>query len=179
MKGRKFAFNDLVMESLDNCSSMAEQNAIEIDPVLFEDEEKIDLAVQGDADLLITMLNNLIRNAIRYSSAGGVVRVQLVHVVCEDDQQDNADGQPKQAEHCVEIFVSDQGPGIPEDKIDHIFNRFSQIEGTNRSGRGHGLGLAIAQGIAELHGGSIRVSNNPDKGCTFTIQLPAVERPEG
>ncbi len=160
--GDTYAFNDLVMDSLDQCVSMSSLSAISLNPVLFADEDTIDLAVQGDTDLLITLLNNLVRNAIRYSPAGGVVGVELKQVL---------DGQGGQRVH---ILVSDQGPGIPPEKIDSIFDRFAQAEGADRSGRGHGLGLAIAQGIAELHGGSISVANKPSNGCIFTVDLPAI-----
>ncbi len=160
--GSKYAFNDMVMDSMDQCVSMSSLNAIMLDPILFADDDTMELAVRGDADLLITMLNNLVRNAIGYSPAAGVVSVELKQVL---------DGQGAQRVH---ILVSDQGPGIPPEKIDHIFDRFAQAENADRSGRGHGLGLAIAQGIAELHGGSISVANNPGNGCTFTVDLPAI-----
>ncbi len=171
IKGKQYAFNDLVMDSIDQCIAMSDQSAIELHPVLFADDDTMDLAVQGDSDLLITMLNNLIRNAIRYSPAGGTIKIELEH--CPDTQTDHAkrDQFPDQS---VFIRVIDEGPGIPADKIEHIFDRFAKVEGTDRAGRGHGLGLAIAQGIAELHGGSIQVTNNPDKGCTFRVQLPSI-----
>ena len=153
--GTLTAFNDLVMDSLDHCIAMAHQNAIELDPVLFDTDETISLGVQGDSDLLITMLNNLIRNAIRYTPTAGIVHIKLEQM---NDQ--------------VLIHVEDEGPGIPDDRIDSVFDRFARVEDTNRAGRGHGLGLAIAKGIAELHGGSIRVKNNPTQGCTFTVELP-------
>lgn len=155
--GIALAFNDLVMDSMDHCVAMAHQNAIELDPVLMDHEDSISLAVRGDPDLLITMLNNLVRNAIGYSPAGGTVRIQL-----------------EQSADLVLIHVRDEGPGIPADRIDTVFDRFARVEGSNRSGRGHGLGLAIAKGIAELHGGSITATNNEEQGCTFTIELPWV-----
>ena len=164
--GKTNLFNDIVMDSIDQCISMSKQNAIELDPMLFGDEDTLELGVQGDPDLLITMLNNLIRNAIRYSPAAGVIKVHLKL------------GSPKEDQCWVDILIVDQGPGIPEDKIEHIFDRFSQVDGASRAGRGHGLGLAIAQGIAELHGGIISVSNNPENGCTFKVSLPATVESE-
>lgn len=169
IKGKRYAFNDLVMDSIDQCIAMADQNAIELHPVLLADDDTMDLSIQGDSDLLITMLNNLIRNAIRYSPVGGEVKVELGY--CPDTHADHPNRNPL-PQHSVEICVIDQGPGIPPEKLDHIFDRFAKVEGADRSGRGHGLGLAIAQGIAELHSGSIHVSNNPDRGCTFRALLP-------
>ncbi len=176
LQGKPYAFNDLVMDSLDQCLAMASQNGVTLDPVLFSDEDTIDLCIRGDADLLITMLNNLVRNAIRYSPSGDVVEVHLKHVpIYIKDESGNT----TLDEQTVQISVIDQGPGIPEDRLDSIFDRFAKVEGADRSGRGHGLGLAIAQGIAELHSGTIRVQNNSTtipsaKGCTFTVTLPAV-----
>jgi signal transduction histidine kinase len=151
----RYGANDLVMDSVDHCYPMAEQHEVQIDPVLLDSDETLDTFVLGNPDLLMTMLDNLIRNAIRYSPVQGVVRCSL----------EVMDGS-------VHIHVSDEGPGIPPEKIDHVFDRFSQVQGKERQGRGHGLGLAIAKGIAELHSGSISVENNADRGCTFTIHLP-------
>ncbi len=176
LQGKPYAFNDLVMDSLDQCIAMASQNGVTLDPVLFSDEDTIDLCIRGDADLLITMLNNLVRNAIRYSPTGGVVKVHLKHVpIYIKDESGNT----TLDEQTVQISVIDQGPGIPEDRLDSIFDRFAKVEDADRSGRGHGLGLAIAQGIAELHSGTIRVQNNSTttptaKGCTFMVTLPAL-----
>lgn len=166
VNGKRYAYNDLVMDSIDQCIAMSDQNAIQLNPVLFADEDTMVLSIMGDSDLLITMLNNLVRNAIRYSPASGEVRIELRHLNTETKEKR------------VQIAVSDQGPGIPSDKIEHIFDRFAKVEGSDRSGRGHGLGLAIAQGIAELHGGQISAQNNPDAGCTFTVDLPAVQDSE-
>ena len=74
----------------------------------------------------------------------------------------------------VLLVVRDFGPGIPEDRIDKIFDRFSQ-GGNERKGRGHGLGLTIAQGIAEMHRGAISVENT-DPGCAFRVVLPVMKR---
>ena len=190
---KRYAFNDLVMDTIDQCLSMSNQNGIELVPVLFSEEDTIGLAAQGDSDLLITMLNNLVRNAIRYSPAGGTVQIQLngsphqptTSQFVQNDSAQNESAQNKsvprpdqQHQHTVNIRVSDQGPGIPPDQIDHIFDRFAKVECSDRSGRGHGLGLAIAQGIAELHGGEITVINNPGKGCSFTVTLPAINPPD-
>lgn len=150
--------NDIVMDSLDNCAKMAEQYRVALIPRLLADEELVDASVSGDPDLLRTMLDNLVRNAIRFSPEHGRVEVT---VRCD--------------ETLVQIITSDRGPGIPPDKLDTIFNRFAQVHGAPRYQRGHGLGLAIAQGIAELHGGMITAANRPDEGCEFSIHLPRLQ----
>lgn len=158
LKGIRYACNDLVMDSVESCAVMAQQTGVRLLPVLLEKEEELDASIAGEPELLRTLLDNLVRNAIRFSPVGGFVSV-LTSI---------ADGQ------WVEIAVRDQGPGIPEERIGNVFDRFAQVGSQVRSGRGHGLGLAIALGIAELHRGSIRVQNLETGGCEFTIRLPVV-----
>ena len=153
MRGTPYAANDLAMDSVEHCAVMANQAGVWLRPVLFSEEETMETAVAGDHELLTTMLDNLIRNAIRFSSSGDGVEVSL-----------------SRDESNVEVAVRDQGPGIPFDRIDTIFDRFGQAGGSRR-GRGHGLGLVIAKGIAELHGGTVFVQNL-DVGCEFRVILP-------
>ncbi|HZW11055.1 MAG TPA: HAMP domain-containing sensor histidine kinase [Phycisphaerales bacterium] len=148
--------NDLVMDSVDDCQLMASQHGVHLRPMLLSDDDTLETEMRGDAYLLTTMLNNLIRNAIRFSPPG-----ETVTVVLERDPDR------------VRIAVADRGPGIPPDRMSTIFDRFSQAPEEQRRGRGHGLGLAIAQGIAELHAGLIEVANRDGDGCVFTVSLPA------
>jgi signal transduction histidine kinase len=115
----------------------------------------MDTAVAGEPELLRTMLDNLVRNAIRFSPTDERVEVEASVV---GDR--------------VKIRVRDYGPGIPAAQLATIFDRFAQAPEEQRKGRGHGLGLAIALGIAELHGGSISAENCEDRGCTFVVELP-------
>lgn len=147
--------NELLLESIDHCRSMARQYNVTLRPALLSDEADVDLAVRGDPDLLRTMLDNLVRNAIRFSPASAEVRVAA---------QRNGEA--------VYLSVRDRGSGIPEELLERIFDRFAQAKSEERRGRGHGLGLEIAQGVAELHGGRITVRNQPDGGCEFTVRLP-------
>ncbi len=147
--------NDLVMDSLEHCSKMAEQHRVALAPTLLADEDTLDAAVCGDPDLLRTMIDNLVRNAIRFSPECARVEATLG---CDDST--------------IRVSVRDSGPGIPPEKLETIFNRFAQAHSGKRYQRGHGLGLAIAQGIAELHGGLIAAANRPSGGCEFTVSLP-------
>ena len=147
--------NELVMESLEDCVLMAEQHSVRLDVQLADSEEALDATVAGDPELLRTMINNLVRNAIRFTPRNGRVRV-LATV--------------RDAKFC--IAVRDEGPGLPPELLEEVFNRFVQSSDETRRKRGHGLGLAIAQGIAELHGGQIRVRNLDPKGAEFTAELP-------
>lgn len=147
--------NDLVMDSAEHCTPMARQHRVILSPGLLATEETMDASIAGEPELLRTMLDNLVRNAIRFSPADDRVEIRA----------SVADG------HAA-IVVRDFGPGIPESHLATIFDRFAQAGDEQRKGRGHGLGLAIAQGIAELHGGRISVENCVDRGCEFEIVLP-------
>lgn len=151
----RMTINDLVLDSVSQCSAMADLHRVSIDPVLLATDETLDTAVLGEPELLRTMLNNLVRNAIRFSPERGPVHIEPA---VEGDR--------------VSITVRDHGTGIPCELIDHVFDRFAQAKSEERRGRGHGLGLQIAQGIAELHGGVITVRNLDEGGCAFTVVLP-------
>ncbi len=149
------AANDLVIDSVDHCLPMAQQHHVRLSPRLLDSERDMDTIVCGEPELLRTMLDNLIRNAIRFSPNG-----EAIHITLERDADE------------LRVCVLDRGPGIPDDQLEVIFDRFAQAEGGKRSGRGHGLGLEIARGIAELHGGDIAAGNREGGGACFTITLP-------
>ena len=112
--------------------------------------------VYGDEPLLAVALHNLIANAIQYSPKGSRVGVGVK----------NADG-------IVEIAVTDQGIGIPDDELDRVFERFFRIDpARSRHTGGSGLGLSIVKHVVQNHGGEIRVWSQPGNGSTFTIRLP-------
>ncbi|MFC6357021.1 sensor histidine kinase [Luethyella okanaganae] len=112
--------------------------------------------VYGDETLLVVAVHNLIANAVHYSSAGSHVGVGVKHF----------DG-------IVEIAVTDQGLGIPEEDIDRVFERFFRVDqARSRHTGGTGLGLSIVKHAVQNHGGDIRVWSQPGHGSTFTIRLP-------
>lgn len=129
------------------------------------DEKRIDLTlalppkvpkIQGDKQRLSVLLNNLIGNAIKYTSEGGKVHVQLA-VTPET----------------IEIAVADNGIGIAEEDQPHVFDKFYRAaDDAVQTVTGTGLGLAIAREVARLHGGDIRLASQRGKGSTFTIELP-------
>lgn len=147
--------NEVIMDAVADCDPSARQYGVRIEPSLADDDAGLDAMILGDAELLRTAVNNLVRNAIRFSPRGEVVSV--VGVVRGG---------------VFEIRVRDRGEGIPKDVLGNIFDRFVRSSGEARRGRGHGLGLAIAKGIAELHGGDITAANHPDGGAVFTVMLP-------
>ncbi len=176
-QSRPCPVNDLVMESVGHCLAIATRYGVRLDPRLCENT---DACVRGDPSLLRTMLDNLVRNAVRFSPQGSAIHV------CADVEDGGAggggDGGGGGGGGAVVFRVRDHGPGIPEAIIGRIFDRFVQGPEELRRGRGHGLGLEIAQGIAELHGGEITVRNcaaasgedhhGKVDGCEFTVRLP-------
>jgi two-component system sensor histidine kinase MtrB len=77
----------------------------------------------------------------------------------------------------VEIAVADRGPGVPEELLGAVFDRFVKAEAARSRSDGSGLGLSIARENAVLHGGTLEAANGPDGGAVFTLWLPA--RPDG
>lgn len=117
--------------------------------------------VHADSDRVIQTLINLLGNSIKFSPAGARVEISTRRV---RDQ--------------FEFAVSDNGPGIPDDQLDLIFERFQQGDSSDARGRsGSGLGLAISRSIIERHGGRIWASNNASAGATFFFTLPEAEHP--
>jgi PAS domain S-box-containing protein len=114
--------------------------------------------VQGDAARLEQVLSNVVGNAIKYTPRGG--RITLAARVTDDAT--------------VTVEVSDSGPGIPPDQLPHVFDRYWQSARTGRHGAG--LGLPIARGIVEAHGGRIWVENRADGGTVVRFTLRSVRR---
>lgn len=112
--------------------------------------------IEGDRDKLSQVLVNLLANALKYTDAGGSVRVGLTS-----------------SEDRVNITVQDSGIGIAESDLPHIFDRFYRTDQSrNRQTGGSGIGLTIARAIVRAHQGTLSVSSTPDVGSTFTVSLP-------
>jgi CheY-like chemotaxis protein len=104
------------------------------------------------------VLDNLLSNAIKFTPEGGQILLTV---------------EPDASHQKLNIHVKDTGIGIPEQEIEHIFERFFQVDGKlNRKHGGLGLGLAIVKRIVGLHQGSISVYSKVDEGSCFTISLP-------
>ena len=116
-----------------------------------------------DSDKLEKILTNLISNAIKFTAEGGEIRVSLQYV--NSSTKDNPS-------HVI-IVVADTGKGIPREKLDIVFDRFSQVGDSNsREVEGTGLGLALTKEMVELYRGKISVDSQEGKGSTFTVKLP-------
>jgi PAS domain S-box-containing protein len=145
--------HDVVGQAIESVLQTAAAKNIRILPLL---DSRIGL-VRGDPNRLQQILWNLLSNAIKFTPGGGRVQVVLERVNSH-----------------VEISVEDNGIGIRDDFLPHVFDRFRQADpGTSRKFGGLGLGLSIVKSLAELHGGSVRVkSPGENLGSTFIVALP-------
>jgi len=110
----------------------------------------------GDARLLQSALDNIVRNAVHYTADGTTVSLAL-----ETEPQS------------VRISVQDHGPGVPEDMLAQLFEPFVRVgDARDRASGGYGLGLAIAQKAIRLHGGEVIARNLPGEGLEVTVMLP-------
>jgi two-component system, OmpR family, sensor histidine kinase CpxA len=124
-----------------------------------------DCVVIGSPSLLHSAIENVVRNAIRYTQEGTAVQVRLEQGV--GIENDNLQG-PEAV-----VRVTDSGPGVPEDALDKLFRPFYRIDDARgRQTGGVGLGLAITDRAVRLHGGTIRVANRPQGGLVVEIRLP-------
>lgn len=115
--------------------------------------------VHADPDRVLQVLDKLINNATRHARGSGLIRLR-------------AENQHAADRDTVRLWVIDQGPGIPDGEKSDIFERCWAGPGAPR--RGSGLGLALSKGIAEAHGGCMRVESQPGQGARFCMELPAL-----
>lgn len=143
--------NELMEVILKRLTPLAEKRNIEI---TFESFREVSADI--DKVKFTLAISNLIENGIKYNVDGGWIRVSL-----------NADHKN------LYIKVADSGVGIPEDCVEHIFERFYRVDkARSRDTGGTGLGLAISKNIIVMHKGIINVYSEPGKGTTFTVRVP-------
>ena len=120
-----------------------------------------EFSVFGDGDQLIRLFMNLLENALKYAPADGQITVTAVKKPGE-----------------TQVIIHNTGPGIPQEHLRHLFERFYRVDADRSSQTGGtGLGLAIAYEIARLHGSDIEIQSEPDQGVTVTVHLPAGSSP--
>jgi two-component system sensor histidine kinase BaeS len=112
--------------------------------------------LRGDAIKLRQAVMNLVDNAVRYTPAGGTIRIAA-----------------RRAGNRALIEVRDSGPGITARHLQHIFEPFYRVDTARSGGEGHvGMGLALAAWIVRAHGGQITISSHLGEGTAFTLSLP-------
>ena len=139
--------------AIDDCLGQMQPQA-EVRSVTLGQRGKHGLLVFADRQRLLQILINLVSNGIKFSPPGG--RVTLSRT---------------QEGEALRIDVEDNGPGIPGDKLEFIFDEFAQLEGGKAGGTG--LGLTLSRRLAELMGGSLEVASKIGEGSVFTLRLPA------
>jgi heavy metal sensor kinase len=150
-----FPANNLAQE----CASLFEALLEENGQRLILEAGPGELMLRGDWLLLRQALVNIVHNAIKYTPRGGTVTLRVRSV----DEQ-------------VLLEIVDTGPGIPENQLSRVFDRFYRVEeGRSGGSGGAGLGLAIARWSVEIHGGTVSAHSADGNGCLFRIALPAAQ----
>jgi len=109
------------------------------------------------------VIANLVGNALRHGSAPVMVRLRI---------ESHGDGGGAKDAGWLVTEVADSGPGIPEDVLPYIFERFYKADAARTRSAGSGLGLAITLENVRLHGGTVRAANGPAGGAVFTVEIP-------
>ncbi len=150
---------ELVRTTVSEFLALAREKGLTLES-LVEEGEPGRLEVFADPQVLLRIIENLVANAIKYTDSGEIT----VAVKALDDM--------------VRFTVRDTGRGIPERFKEEVFKRFSRLHlYTGSEERGAGLGLAISKGLAEAHGGHIRVESEEGKGSTFYFDIPRYYEP--
>jgi signal transduction histidine kinase len=146
---QKISMPDLLHEAAETLGPIAREKSL-----TFATSAADDLPpVRADPARVLQVFSNLVGNAVKFTPAGGTITLSAVR-----------------AGDRVECSVSDTGPGIPPAQLPRLFGKFWQAK--RGDGRGVGLGLAIALGIVEAHGGTIEVASELGRGSVFTFALP-------
>lgn len=149
---RYFSMSDLIRDVVQTSEMQARYRNV---TVRVDDALPADVMCYGDKERLTQVLTNLVDNAIKYNMAEGTVTVGAVR-----------------EEHCVRVFVSDTGIGIPEEDKARIFERFFRVDkDRSRLVGGTGLGLAIVKHILEAHQASFEVESRVGEGTTISFKL--------
>jgi len=151
------AIGDLVKRISSAYQPLVSQKSVRLETSIPNDLPKI----TADSGRMNQVLNNLIANALRYTPSGGTITLSAAS-----------------KEDWLELRVSDEGHGIPEEDLEAIFHRFYRLDKSRQRGEGgSGLGLAIAKSIVHYHNGKIYAENNDTIGSSFVILLPLPYKP--
>ena len=162
LENHPFSLMELAEESVDVVALQASEKGLEL---YYQIAPGLHAGYFGDITRLRQILANLLSNAVRFTSEGDV----SVHINATKNEA---------GEDCVLFSVWDTGIGIPADKIDRLFQSFSQVDAsTTRKFGGTGLGLAISRKLAELMGGRIWVESEEGRGSGFHVAVPLHEAP--
>jgi two-component system phosphate regulon sensor histidine kinase PhoR len=154
--GTEVDLRQTVDSVIDSLAPLARENSVAIE----RDFAKGPLNVPGDRDELFQVFENLLENACKYGQSGGRVLVSIAHA---DDG----------SEPGIDVTIRDFGPGIPEEHIPRITERFYRIDvETSRTQKGTGLGLSIVKHILTRHNARLTIKSEVGKGAAFSVHLP-------
>lgn len=149
-------FKRLVNHILNRFEFMLENGESEKKYRILRDITSREVYVEVDQDRMTQVIDNIMNNAIKYSPDGGAITVKL-----ED------------LHSCIVLSISDEGLGVPQKDLPHLFDRFYRVDkARSREQGGTGLGLAISKEVIELHGGKIWAESVENQGSTFIFELP-------
>jgi len=160
---RRCSLFELCKQAIDTMTPMADANTVHLElgpAVTGQGSGPEGLFFDGDSDRILQVLTNLLSNAIKFSPPSSAIRIST---------EATADS--------ILLKVTDEGRGVPTNKLDSIFERFQQVEPSDaRQKGGTGLGLAICRSIVQQHSGSIWAQRNLGPGTTFYVMFPRVTR---
>jgi len=151
---RPYDLDRVVAEAVDAFKSRATLQSVSLE----REWDEIPRAI-GDARTVRRVIDNLIINALKFTPAGGRIRIHIT---------------PRGAD--LELSVTDTGVGIPEDELPRVFDPFYQGPSGQRIAKGTGLGLSVVKEVATLHKGSVQVKSVIGQGTTFIVILPSLDR---
>lgn len=155
---RRYEIEELDLQKVLNDSIEIVRSRYNLDPSAIRLNESTEVTVLGDAEELQTAFVNLLDNAVKYSGEEVKISVRL---------------KPAAISNKVDVYIRDNGIGIPPADLKRIFKRFYRVQQGSKKVKGTGLGLFIVKSIIKKHGGSIRAdSKGEGRGSTFVIQLP-------
>jgi two-component system, OmpR family, sensor histidine kinase CpxA len=153
----EFSINELLEEMLADAEFEAQQRTCRV-----ELRASCSCTVPGNPELIYRAVENVVRNAIRYTQDGSVVELDL-----------SSEGSAGQQSAVLQ--VSDRGPGLPESELRNVFQPFYRIDDARqRNTGGFGVGLALTERAVRLHHGEVQAQNRPGGGLTITLRLPCV-----
>lgn len=147
----KFLVDEQIRQSVVALETQWERKNIELDVDLCEAE------YYGNALLMRHVWDNLISNAVKFSPENGIVRIHLAKKLGR-----------------IIFTVEDEGPGIPEESLRHVFDKFYQADSVHKQ-EGSGLGLALVEKILKLEKGAVTAENRENGGCRFTVTLRTIK----
>ncbi len=159
-----FRFKSIDMREILNDVKFSTRHVTNVEPNLQISLPENLPKIEADRDKLLQIMTNIVSNAIKFSQPGSPVRIEI-KPISGRRETDHSD--------LLQVSVSDEGIGVPEEAHQRIFEQFFQVDqGPSRPYHGAGLGLFISKSMVELHGGKIWLDSLPGKGSTFHFTIP-------